>query len=899
MSAAGSPNEKASRQRLYLIDGSSYIFRAYHALPALSNRQGEPTGAIYGFATMLLKTLREGEATHMAVAFDSPEPTFRHKLFDAYKANRVEPPEDLKPQFQRIFELVEALNIPILRRPGWEADDLMGALAVRARTEGFEIVLVTGDKDFMQLVGPGIRMYDGMRDRWIDEEQVVERFGVPPSLVPDALALIGDASDNVPGVRGIGPKTAGPLIVRFGSVEALLDNLDSISSESQRRKLEEGRQAALLSKRLVTIDLGAPIEVDLPELGLRDHDLPRLRRLLTELEFTRLVQSLAPVQELSKKSYQLVTTASAFEEMYKELEASTAFAVDSETTSLVAMRARLVGLSFAIGDGRAWYVPVGHDGGAADEQLPIDFVLDRLRPLLENEEKAKYAQNTKYDHLVLRRHGVTLRGVVGDPMLFDYLLDPGKGGHGLDSLAQSELGHTNTKFEELAGKGKSQLTFDKVPLNKAMPYACEDADVTYRLARILGPRVQEAGLWPLYEEVEQPLSTVLAQMEISGVGVDRQRLESIAVELKERIELVRQEVFRHAGKEFTVASPKQLATVLFEDLGLPVIRRTKTGPSTDVAVLEELAGQHPLPEAILQYRQLTKLKSTYVDALPSLINPETGRLHTSYSQTTTATGRLSSSEPNLQNIPIRTEDGRRVREAFVAEPQMILISADYSQIELRVLAHLADDPALREAFETGQDVHARTASELLGTTVEKVSESQRRVAKAINFGILYGMSPFRLARDLGIDRDEAKQYIDSYFQRHRGVASWIDKTVARARERRMVTTILGRRRLLPEIDSKNYNVGSAAERMALNTPIQGSAADIIKLAMLRVHEGLGGISPRARLILQVHDELVIEAPKEDLESLAGWLRERMETAIELLVPLKVEVGWGETWALAH
>ncbi len=894
------PRETEDRHpKLYLIDGSSYVFRAYYALPSLSTRSGEPTGAVYGFTKMLLKTIRDSGVSHAAVAFDTPEPTFRHEMYERYKANRVEPPEELKPQFKRIRDIVEALNLPVLRMPGYEADDLMGTLAIKARDRGFEVVLVTGDKDFMQLVGPGIRIYDGMRDRWFDEPDVIERFGVGPRLVPDAMALIGDTSDNVPGVRGIGEKTAGPLVARFGSLEDLLDRMDEIESKAQRKKLTEGRDSAKLSKRLVTIDRHAPIEFDPDGLTRREPDLARLRDLLRELEFTRLLQELTPVSRLSKEKYETVLTAEEFDRLLKELEEAEVFAVDTETSSLSAIRARLVGLSFAVSPGRAWYVPVGHSYPGVPEQLPRPKVLEAIRGLLEDASRRKYAQNSKFDYLVFRRHGVTLRGVVGDPMLFDYLLDPGKGGHGLDALSENELGHTTVRFEDVAGKGKSQLTFDEVPLEIAAPYACEDADCTLQLAERLAPRVKNAGLWPVFEELEQPLSVVLAEMELAGVKVDPVRLEKISKDLSDRMEQVRETVFEHAGREFGIGSPRQLGKVLFEELGLPVVKRTKTGPSTDVTVLEELASQHPLPRAVLDYRHLNKLKGTYVDALAGLINPETGRIHTSFSQTTAATGRLASSEPNLQNIPIRTYDGRRIREAFVAEPGMLLVSADYSQIELRVLAHLSKDEALHDAFRQGQDVHARTAAELLGVQLAEVSPEQRRIAKAINFGIVYGMSAFRLARDLGIGRDEAAKYINGYFERHAGVARWLEQTLTAARSEGIVRTLLGRQRRLPDLASKNFNVRTGAERMALNTPIQGSAADIIKLAMLDVHSGLLEESPRSRLILQVHDELLIETPEEEAVRLGEWLRKKMENAYALSVPLDVEVGWGPSWSAAH
>ena len=885
--------------RLLLIDGSSYLYRAYYALPHLSNRKGEPTGAILGFVNMLQKALREAEPTHAAVVFDARGKTFRNEIDAEYKAHRPPMPEDLAEQVEGIHEVVRAMNLPLIMEPGWEADDVIGTLALKALEKGYEVTIVTGDKDFLQLLRPGLTIYDGMHDRWLDEATAKKKFGVEPARVVDAMALIGDSSDNVPGVKGVGPKTAATLLERFGTLDALLERSEEIESTSLRRKIEEGKQDALRSRQLVRIVTDVPLQIDVDDLKVRPPDMERLRELFQRWEFTRLIEHLTPRTAVARDDYHVVRSEEDFEALIRRLEEAEAFALDTETTSRDPMRAELVGLSFAVAGGWAAYLPVAHRYEGAPPQLDSEEVLRRLRPLIEDAARKKYLQNAKYDWLVLYRHGVHLRGIAGDPMLLDYLLDPGQPSHGLDVIAQRELGHTCISFKEVAGSGKAQKTFDQVPIEVAAPYACEDADVTFRLVERLEPRVREAGLWPLYEALEQPLSLVLARMELAGVKVDQDALEALSRAYGERIARLESEIYALAGRRFSILSPKQLGTVLFEELRLPVKKRTKTGPSTDVSVLEALAELHPLPKAVLQYRALTKLKSTYIDALPGLIHPETGRIHTSFSQTTAATGRLASSDPNLQNIPIRTEDGRRIREAFVAEEGYLLVSADYSQIELRILAALSGDPALSEAFRQGEDVHARTASEILGVPLEEVTGEQRRIAKAINFGILYGMSAFRLARDLGIERREAQAFIDEYFERYAGVKAWIDQTLAQARETGMVRTLFGRRRLLPDIHSKNRTVRAAVERIAINTPIQGTAADIIKRAMLRVDRDLGQVSPEARLILQVHDELLVEAPAAEAEAVGRYLASTMEEAASLAVPLKVEVGIGRNWAAAH
>ncbi len=903
----GSSVAEDKEREIYLIDGSSYIFRAYYAIKErLSTTKGLPTGAIFGFANMLLKVLREKNPRFLAIAFDHSEPTFRHKEYSLYKANRKAMPEDLSLQIPYIRRLVKALQIPLLEEPGFEADDLLGTAAVRAAVAGFRVTLVSGDKDLLQLVSPAIRMWDPMKDKLYGEAEVRERFGVEPSRVVEVMGLMGDSSDNIPGVPGIGEKTASGLIQEFGDIENLLQNVEKVKRPRQREALGEHADLARLSKHLCTIDIRAPLEAEPEELRFSGIDRAGVTELFRELEFQRLVGQLpdfeaapAEVGMGVRGDYRTVLEWRDFEGLLKELEGSGAFAVDLETTHLEPTRAKIVGVSLSWAEGKAVYIPLAHDYPGAPRQLPREEVLSGLRPLLEDPSIPKYGQNIKYDLIVLAREGVNLEGVGFDPMVASYLVNPSRPSHGLEALAFEYLGHRTITYADVAGTGKRQKSFNEVPLEAASQYSCEDADLTYRLVGILGPKLKELDLEELFSEVELPLIEVLASMEMRGVRVDEEGLRELGKELAVQMEASAAKIHEMAGMEFNINSPIQLRRVLFEKLNLPVLSKTKTGPSTSTDVLEKLALQHPLPGEILGYRQLAKLKSTYADTLPTLINPETGRIHTSFNQTVTATGRLSSSEPNLQNIPIRTELGRRIRQAFLPEEGSLMVSCDYSQIELRILAHLSGDEGLLRAFQQGEDIHTRTACELFAVSPDKVTPDMRRIAKVVNFGVIYGLSAYRLSQDLRLTMEEANKFINNYFTRYSRVPAFIEGTVAAARERGYVTTILKRRRYLPDLKSESRSARGMTERTAINTPIQGSAADLIKLAMVRIWRRLKERRLRSTMIVQVHDELLFEVPPEEVEELEGLAREEMEGAMELKVPIKVEVHRGRNWEEAH
>jgi DNA polymerase-1 len=923
--------------RLVLIDGASYLFRAYYAIKSLSTSKGVPTNAIYGFTQMLLKVLRDHRSAHVAVVFDLPGPTFRDAIYPAYKANRPPSPPDLIAQIPRVKEITRAMGIPILEVEGVEADDVIGTLARRADAEGLPCVIITGDKDLMQLVTGTVTILDTMKDLTIGVEEVKKRFGVGPGQVVDILALAGDATDNIPGVDGIGEVTAAKLVAEHGSLEAVLGAGDRIRQPKLRERLLAGAASARLSRTLATIKTDVPLDRGPRDLRPSPPDSGRLRALFTELEFGKLLKDLAPAKTVPYDAYRLVMDRAGLEELLRRLRAAPVFAIDTETTARDPMRASLVGISFAVAPGEAWYVPVGHvsgsgtpaEGGAPGlgtaapnpvetqgdlfapapppprtpqapaappVQLPRDLVLETLRPLLESETPGKIGQNIKYDLIVLERHGVRLRGIAGDSMLASYVLNPSKTSHGLEALAREFLGHQLITYEEVTGRGKEAVTFDRVPLETAKVYSCEDADVTLRIHGRLAPELRAQGLWDLYADVERPLLVILAALERTGVRVDRAALDALKAEFGTRIEALVGEMHALAGEPFNPDSPKQLQHILFEKLGLERGRRIKTGHSTDGEVLARLAAGHPIAEKLLTYRGLSKLRSTYAEALAGLIHPETGRIHTSYNQTVTATGRLSSSEPNLQNIPVRTPEGRLIRKAFVPEPGWVFVSADYSQIELRVLAHLSGDPTLREAFRRNEDIHARTAAELFGGGAVEADPELRRRAKVVNFGILYGMSDHGLATQLGIPHGEARDIIERYFARYAAVKGYLDGVVAEARKTGYVTTLLKRRRYLSDLDSPQPNLRGFAERMAINTPIQGSAADLIKLAMIRAARRLERERLRTRLILQVHDELVAEAPTEEADRAKAALREEMEGAFPLEVPLQVEVSSGPNWA---
>jgi DNA polymerase-1 len=886
-------------QRIYLVDGSSYIYRAYYAIRQLSNSKGMATNAIFGFTNMLLKVVREEHPDHLAVIFDARGPTFRKELYPEYKANRAVMPEDLRPQIPVIKQLVQAFNMPGLELEGYEADDIIATLARRFAERGMAVTVVTGDKDLMQIVSDQVRLLDTMKDQVVGLAEVAARFGGSPDKVVEVQALAGDSSDNVPGVPGIGEKTARELIMQFGSVENLLANIDKVSGKKRQENLRLFGEQARLSKTLVKLVDDLPLEVDYDNFALSEPNREALTTLFKELEFHKLLQEFSSDERASGEGYRSVVSEAQLDDLCNALKQAGRFAFDTETTSLVATRADLVGLSFAVKPGEGWYLPVGHRYLGVPQQLDRTLVVEKLQPLLADPQLAKVAQNAKYDLLVLRRAGLEVAGLSCDTMLASYLANPAAKSHGLDTLASELLGYRTISYAEMTGKGKNQIGFAEVEVEKATIYAAEDADITLRLADKLEPRLVETGQDSLFREVELPLVAVLTDMEWQGVRIDADFLQGLSADMKVRLAVLEKHIHELAGRSFNVGSPKQLGEVLFEYLKLPRGKKTKTGWSTDVEVLTELAEDHAIAAQVLDFRSVSKLKSTYCDALPKLINPDTGRIHTSFNQTVTATGRLSSSDPNLQNIPIRSEEGRRIREAFVPAEGNVLLAADYSQVELRILAHMADEPALKESFARGEDIHTRTASEIFDVFLEMVTPEMRRQAKTINFGVLYGMSAFGLAKSLGIGRKEAQAYIDNYFARYPRVLVFMETKKAEARDKQYVTTLLGRRCAVPEIASKNGAVRGYAERNAINYPIQGSAADIIKLAMVRIHARLKAENLQAKMVLQVHDELVFDVPVAEQAAVEKLVREEMEHAVALDVPLSVDIGVGRNWCEAH
>ncbi len=893
--------ENTDSPTVYLVDGSAYVYRAFHAVRGLTNSKGMPTNAVFGFTRMLLKLVDDRRPEYVAVFFDAKGPTFRHRIYPEYKANRPPMPDDLVAQLPLIKQVTDGFNIPAIECEGYEADDLIGTCARQAETGGHRVVMVTGDKDFIQLITARAAIWDPMKDDSIDLERVRADFGLEPGQMIDVMGLSGDASDNIPGVPGVGPKTALKLIRTFGDMDTLYRRLDEVTAKKLRRNLERYKDQAYLSRKLVTIDTAAPVQFDPERFSFKEPDGKALGELFGRLEFRQLRRQYGLGKAPRPKRYQTVLDRAGLEDLVRTLEAAPVFALDTETTSTNPMRARLVGLSVALEPDAAFYIPCGHRYLGAPDQMDCGRVLDILGPVLENPRIKKVGQNIKYDWIVLKRCGVDLAGVVFDTMLASYLLNPSKRAHNLDQIALDFLDYKTTTYSQVAGKGKAEVSFDQVPVEKAAPYACEDADVTFQAYQVLKQKLEEHNLTRLMEKVEMPLVPVLVKMEMTGVALDQERLRRLSKSFQHQLEQLEATIYELAGERFNIRSSQQLGRILFEKLKLPVIKKTrkKTGFSTDVEVLTRLAESHELPAVILRHRGLAKLKSTYVDALLELVNPETGRIHTSFNQTVTATGRLSSSDPNLQNIPIRTAEGLEIRKAFVARPGHFLLSADYSQIELRILAHYADDPILIEAFRKQEDIHARTAAEVFQVEPESVSEQLRRQAKAINFGIIYGMSAYGLSKELGISNRMAQVYIDSYFERYRGVKAYIDRTIAEARRKGRTSTLLGRVRLLPEINSSNRTVRRFAERTAVNTPIQGTAADLIKLAMIRLDRALEAAGLKAVMILSVHDEIVLEVPERELEQVSELARDVMENIWQLKVPLKVNLAWGRNWAEAH
>ncbi len=932
-------DRNAPDQRLCLVDGSGFLFRAFHALPVLTRPDGTPVNAVLGFTNMLLKLLDDLQASHVAVIFDSARKSFRNEIFPDYKANRPDPPDELIPQFPLVRDATRAFNVECLERPGFEADDLIATYARQALSEGFDVMIVSSDKDLMQLVSDRVSMFDALKNRKIGPAEVEEKFGVGPERVVDVQALAGDSTDNVPGVPGIGVKTAAQLIQAYGDLDSLLTRASEIKQPKRRQSLIEFAEQARLSRKLVRLRDDVPTDVTVSELRRRNPDPAQLLTFLDEQGFKsvmakvqhRLTASGEAVSRTAKAQpatrYELVQSVEVLQDWVTRARYAGAVALDTETTSLDESRADLVGISLCVQPGHACYVPLAHrlpepasepDVSPSSteqppspqreplEQIPLDAALDLLRPLFADPSVLKIGHNLKYDMVVLRRHDVVV-SPLDDTMLTSYVLDGGSHGHGMDELAALHLDHRTISFKDVTGTGKSQVTFDLVPLDRALAYAAEDADVTLQLHRFLKPRLPAERMVTPYETLERPLVPVLADMEIDGIRVDRAKLEELSREFAERQRALEQDIYRLAGHEFNVGSPKQLGEVLFDELGLEGGHKGKSGAyATGADVLESLAAEgHELPATVLEWRQLDKLKSTYTDTLVEQINPRTGRVHTSFAMAAASTGRLSSTNPNLQNIPIRTEDGRKIRHAFVAEPGRTLLSLDYSQIELRLLAHVAGIDALKQAFHNGLDIHALTAGQIFGIDTDKVDPAMRRQAKAINFGIIYGISAFGLSRQLGISNEEAAAYMKAYFERYPGIQDYMTHTKQFCREHGYVETLFGRRCHVPGIHDKNAARRNFAERAAINAPIQGTAADVLKRAMIRVPPALArhGLDTRARMLLTVHDELLFEVDDEVVDQTAEVVKTVMESAclpaLHLSVPLTVDVGRGQSWGEAH
>ncbi len=888
---------------LILVDGSSYLFRAFHALPPLENSKGQPTGAIYGVINMLKKLVEEYQPEHMAVVFDAKGKTFRSDIYKDYKAHRPPMPDDLRTQIEPIHQIVDALGYPRIVVPKVEADDVIGTLARQAEADGYEVLISTGDKDLAQLVTDKITLINTMNNFISTPESVVEKFGVPAERIIDYLALIGDTADNIPGINKVGPKTAVKWLAQYESVENIIAHADEFKGKVGEY-LREGLEQLPISYQLATIVCDVELDEAPNDLQLKPADTESLKNLYSEFELktwlTELGGASAAPATTVETDYQTILRQADFDSWLTQLKQADEFAFDTETTSLNYMQARVVGVSFSVEPGKAAYVPFGHDYEDAPQQLSEDAVLGGLKSLLEDPDIKKLGQNLKYDAHVLENHGIKMQGISNDTLLQSYVLDSTKR-HDMDSMASRFLNHSTIHFEDIAGKGAKQLTFNQINLDEAGPYAAEDADITLRLHQCIHAQLEAIPeLLSVYEEIELPLMPIIQQIERNGVRIDAQMLADQSYQLAERMKEIEQQAYEVAGEEFNLASPKQIQHIFFEKLELPVIRKTPKGqPSTAEDVLQELAEEHELPRLILENRGLSKLKSTYTDKLPKQIDEKTGRVHTSYNQTGAATGRMSSTDPNLQNIPIRSEEGRRIRKAFIADEGNCILAADYSQIELRIMAHLSGDESLLTAFKEGKDIHRATAAEVFGVALDEVEMEQRRAAKAINFGLIYGMSAFGLAKQLSVTRYEAQDYIDVYFERYPGVKAYMDNTREQAHETGYVETLFGRRLYLPEINSKNGMRQKYAERTAINAPMQGTAADIIKRAMIKVHNRLQTTDISALMIMQVHDELVFEVAEQQVDALNTLLHEEMESAADLNVPLLVDIGVGINWDEAH
>ena len=894
------PKDNSRENPIILIDGSSYLYRAYHALPPLMSSKNQPTGAIRGVISMVKKILSDHPSSPLAVIFDAKGKTFRHEMYKEYKANRPPMPEDLVKQIEPINSIIKALGIKLVSVEGVEADDVIGTLANEASKLGLDTVISTGDKDMTQLVNEHIRIVNTMSGELLDEDGVEKKFGVKPELIIDYLALVGDTSDNVPGVEKVGPKTAVKWLVDYGNLEGIISNSKKISGKVGEN-LRNGLDQLLLSKELVTIKKDVPLEVGINDLSVGEEEKELLKKIYTELEFKTWLEEEGPIKKAQKEEktqYDLVTDEKQLNKWISKIKKSPLLVLDTETTGLEYMDVKLVGLSLSIQSGEAAYIPIGHNQGG---QLPEALVLTKLKPVLESKKTKIIGQNIKFDRNILSRYGINLDSIENDTMLMSYVLHSTASRHNLDALAQYYLDYKTTTFEEVAGKGAKQITFDLVPIDQALHYASEDADITFRLYKKLKSNLdKQPVLSDLLEKIEIPLIKVLSDMELTGTLVNDKVLKALSRNFSRRISKLEEEAYKLAGEEFNLGSPKQLQEIFFEKLDYPIVQKTPGGqPSTAENVLQQLSQDYDLPKIILEHRTLSKLKSTYTDKLPLQISKTTGRIHTSFHQAVTTTGRLSSSDPNLQNIPIRTEDGRRIRQAFEAPKGYQIISADYSQIELRVMAHLSKDEGLIRAFKEGEDVHTRTASEVFGVTLKEVDSDQRRSAKAINFGLIYGISAFGLGRQLGINRNLAAEYMDIYFSRYPEVRRYMEKIKSDVKKTGFVETLYGRRLHLPDISTGNAIRRQAAERAAINAPVQGTAADIMKKAMLLVNGSLKSSGVDAKLILQVHDELVVESRKKDSKRVSEILKTSMSEAAKLLVPLEVEIGSGKNWDQAH
>lgn len=887
-------------ETVFLIDGSAFLYRAFHAIQHLSTAKGHPTNATYGVTRILMKLIREKNPTYAAVFFDVKGPTFRHEKYADYKANRPPMPDEMAVQIPDVHRMIATLNIPVVQKSGYEADDLVGTYARIAREQGFKVVMVTGDKDFIQLISDDCILWDPMKDIILDRAGIQADMGIAPHQYIDVLGLAGDTSDNIPGVKGVGPKTAVKLVAEFGSIDNLYNNLDQVASKKKLyENLSTGKATVLLSRDLATIDCHVDVTSSIADFKLKPFDNAKAFDLFQELEFKTLAREFAEKQDAADKDYQMITDVPELEKLAQTLKKTDIFAIDTETTSIHPMTADLVGISFSFQAHTGFYVPVGHTDDTP--QIGKTEVLRILGPVLADPKQHKAGQNIKYDMIVLARYGMPLNGVTFDSMIASYLLNPTRRGHGLDQIALDLFGYKMVSYEEITGKGKDQIGFQEVPAKDALFYAAEDADLTFMAYQRFSEHLEKQGLSDLMANIEVPLIPVLADMEMTGFRVDKTALARLSETFETEMNQLEQAIYDLAGETFNINSSQQLGVILFDKLGLKSVKKTrkKTGYSTDVEVLTKLADVHPLPEKLLRYRTLGKLKSTYADALGQLIHEDTGRIHTSFNQTITATGRLSSSNPNLQNIPIRKPEGRKIRETFIPADGCTLVSADYSQIELRILAHCAEDEILIQAFRDEEDIHTRTAVEVFQVLPGFVTDDLRSQAKAINFGIIYGMSAYRLSNELNISRKMADTYINHYFKRYAGVKAFIDETIRRTRETGETATIFGRKRNLPDINASNANQRHFAERAAVNTPIQGSAADLIKLAMIQMAKALEDRGMRSKMILSVHDEIIFDVPEAETSDLIALARKIMEGVHPLKVPLKVNFGTGENWALAH